>query len=406
MDIVEIEGKDIIAIHVPQARYNARPVYINGNWMTGTYKRNHEGDYHVSDLELKMILRDANDTGNDGIRLPKYGMKHIDEKTLSGYRQMFVLKNPDHQLNTEDDKEFLRVLGGYYVEEEAGEEGLTLAGLLLFGKGLTIRDRFDNLRLDYLDMTNLVGDQRYSDRVTYDGTWENNLFNFLRLVITRLTRDLPRPFKLEGVTREDDTPLHKTVREACTNMIIHADYLLTGLLKVEKYDDRFVLSNPGLLKLPLPTIYKGGEYRSRNPRMQTMLRMIGYGENIGTGFATIVKTWDSAHWMLPQLREDSELMKVELTLYQKKQNDTDNKHKNVSDKNKDVKVRASNTKITARQQLIIGLIKLKPTTTVKEMSVTLSVTERTISRDLAKLQEQSIVKRHGADNDGYWEVII
>lgn len=42
-DVVEIEGKDIIAIHVPQARYNSRPVYINGNWMTGIYKRNHEG---------------------------------------------------------------------------------------------------------------------------------------------------------------------------------------------------------------------------------------------------------------------------------------------------------------------------------------------------------------------------
>lgn len=126
--------------------------------------------YHVSDLELKMILRDTNDTGNDGMRLPKYGMKHIDEKTLNGYRQMFVLKNPGHPLNTKNDKEFLRVLGGYYVEEETGEEGLTLGGLLLFGKGLTIRDRFDNFRLDYLDMTNLVGDQRYSDRVTYDGT--------------------------------------------------------------------------------------------------------------------------------------------------------------------------------------------------------------------------------------------
>lgn len=405
VNIVEIEGKEIIAIRVPQARYNARPVYINGNWMTGTYKRNHEGDYHVSDLELKMILRDANDTGNDGMRLPKFGMKHIDEKTLNGYRQMFVLKNPDHPLNTEDNKEFLRVLGGYYVEEETGEEGLTLAGLLLFGKGLTIRDRFDNLRLDYLDMTNLIGDQRYSDRITYDGTWENNLFNFLRLVISRLTRDLPRPFKLEGVTREDDTPLHKAVREACTNMIIHADYLLTGLLKVEKYDDRFVLSNPGLLKLPLPTIYKGGESRSRNPRMQTMLRMVGYGENIGTGFATIVKTWDSVHWMQPQLKEDTELMKVELTLYQKRQNVTDNEHKNVSDKNKDVKVRVCDAQITARQQLILGLIKFKPIITVKEMSVTLSVTERTISRDLAKLQEQNIVKRHGADNDGYWEVV-
>lgn len=94
--------------------------------------------------------------------------------------------------------------------------------------------------------------------------------------------------------------------------------------------------------------------------------MIGYDENIGTGFATIVKIWDSAHWMQPQLREDSGLMKVELTLYQNKQNDTGNEYKNVTDKNKDVKVRGSGTKITARQQLILELIKLKPTTTSRK----------------------------------------
>ena len=92
-------------------------------------------------------------------------------------------------------------------------------------------------------------------------------------------------------------------------------------------------------------------------------------------------------------------MYVEIFLYLCRRNDTE--HKNVSDKNKDTKVRVHDTKITARQQLILGLMKLNSTITVKEMSVT----ERTISRDLAKLQEQNIVKRHGADNDGYWEVV-
>ena len=79
---------------------------------------------------------------------------------------------------------------------------------------------------------------------------ENNLFNFIRMVVPRLTRDIPRPFQMDGIIRKDDTPQHKAVREAFTNMIIHADLMLNGLLRVEKYDDRFVLSNPGLLKLP------------------------------------------------------------------------------------------------------------------------------------------------------------
>lgn len=45
VEIVQTEGKDIIAVHVPQADYHQKPVFVNGNMNKGTYKRNHEGDY-------------------------------------------------------------------------------------------------------------------------------------------------------------------------------------------------------------------------------------------------------------------------------------------------------------------------------------------------------------------------
>lgn len=94
------------------------------------------------------------------------------------------------------------------------------------------------------------------------------------MVAPRLTRDLPRPFKMNGIIRQDDTPQHKAVREAFTNMIIHGDLMMNGLLRVEKFDDKFVLTNPGLLKLPIEQIYAGGESKARNQRIQNMLRMI------------------------------------------------------------------------------------------------------------------------------------
>ena len=68
----------------------------------------------------------------------------------------------------------------------------------------------------------MIGDQRYSDRLTYDGTWENNLFNFIRMVIPKLTRDLPHPFSMDGVVRKDDTLQAKAVREAVTNILLSA----------------------------------------------------------------------------------------------------------------------------------------------------------------------------------------
>lgn len=50
------------------------------------------------------------------------------------------------------------------------------------------------------------------------------------MVLPKLTIDLPRPFQMEGMIRKDDTLLHKAVREAVTNMIIHSDLMLNGIL--------------------------------------------------------------------------------------------------------------------------------------------------------------------------------
>ena len=94
------------------------------------------------------------------------------------------------------------------------------------------------------------------------------------------------------------------------NMVIHSDFMVNGVLKVEKYDDCFVLTNPGLLKLPIEQIYKGGESKARNQRMQNMFRMIGYGENLGSGFPLILNAWNEKHWIKPELQEQPELMQV------------------------------------------------------------------------------------------------
>jgi len=317
VEVVKYEDRFILSIHVPQADYRQRPIYINGNLNKGTYKRNHEGDYHCTEEEVKAMIRDSNDAGNDGILIDHYNMEDIDLLTLSAFRNRFHSANPEHLLNDYDDKEFLRNLGGYTKDRATGREGLTLAGLLMFGKGLAIRERFDNIRLDYLDMTNLQPDSRWSDRITYDGSWENNLYNFFTRVLVKLVRDIKRPFVLKGAEREDDTPLHKAIREALTNLVIHADYMIEGVLRVEKHDDRFFFSNPGSLKLPIADIYKGGNSKARNPHIQSMLRMLGYGDNIGSGFPTIVDACKKENWRKPLLCESNELHTVELTISMK-----------------------------------------------------------------------------------------
>lgn len=87
--ICNINGADIIWIRVPQADYKTKPVYINENINKGTYKRNHEGDYHCTEEDIKAMLRDASDSGNDGTLLINYTMDDIDEASLRSYRIEF-----------------------------------------------------------------------------------------------------------------------------------------------------------------------------------------------------------------------------------------------------------------------------------------------------------------------------
>ena len=314
VEIIDYEGVPLMCITVPQADYRQRPIYINGNMMNGAFKRNYEGDYHCTEEDVKAMIRDANDSGNDGILIEHYNIDDIDSATLNAYRNRFRTANPDHIWNDYDDKDFLLNIGAYIRDRNTRREGLTLAGLLVFGKGLSIRERFDNIRMDYLDFTNLEEESRWSDRLTYDGRWENNLYNFFMRVLSKLISDIKRPFSLKGMERNDDSLLHKAIREALTNLIIHADYMLTGVLKVEKYDNRFVFSNPGSLKIPVVDIYEGGHSKARNPHIQAILRMIGFGENIGSGFPTILEACKKENWRRPLLEERPDLHLVELTL--------------------------------------------------------------------------------------------
>lgn len=313
--LCNIQGETILWVQVPQANYRQKPVYLNGNPLKFSFKRNHEGDYHCTEDEVKAMLRDASDSGNDGGLLTGYTMEDIDGNSLRNYRIAFEHRNPEHIWNGEDDRTFLRNMGGYATDRATGKEWLTAAGLLMFGKGVAVRERFDHIRMDFLDESNVQPGSRWSDRLTYDGTWENNLYTFVRLVLPKLVAGLKRPFRLEGMVRVDDTPVHRAIREAVVNMMIHSDYLITGVLKIVKTDQGFEFSNPGNLKLPVRAIYEGGHSVARNPRIQTMFRMIGYGDNIGSGFPTILRAWGEENWRKPDLWENEELHQVELKLW-------------------------------------------------------------------------------------------
>ena len=93
--VVEEDDINLIVIHVPRADYKLRPVYVGENPYKGTYKRNHEGDYHATEHEIRAMIRDQNPDGNDGMILEYYTMDDIDKETLRKYRQILRFEMTD-----------------------------------------------------------------------------------------------------------------------------------------------------------------------------------------------------------------------------------------------------------------------------------------------------------------------
>lgn len=214
---------------------------------------------------------------------------------------------------------------------------------------------------------------------------------------------MPRPFKMEGVVRRDDSLQHKAVREAVTNMIIHADFMVNGLLRIEKYDDRIVLTNPGLLKLPLEQIYHGGESKARNQRMQNMFRMIGYGENLGSGFPLILNAWNEKHWMKPELLEQTELMQVKLTLYIQNNVASGSSNDPINDPIHDPINDPIN--LTERQKLILQTFSEEKSLSRERLCEKTGLSDATAKREIAFLKKAGYLERVGSLKTGHWIVV-
>lgn len=149
VSIFTINENEVLVIYIPIANRRERPIFINGNPYLGTYKRNNDGDYRCTKSEIRQMIRDASDEPQDFGLIEKFTMDDIDTETLNGYRNMFRVTSSDHPYNTLDNKEFLIKLGGYKEDRKQNEEGLTLAGLIMFGKETSILEAFPHFHLDY-----------------------------------------------------------------------------------------------------------------------------------------------------------------------------------------------------------------------------------------------------------------
>ena len=316
--IREIDNKKIILINVPKAERKERPVYIvenpfNESKHAGTYRRNYSGDYKCSNEEIKRMIADQLDESQDSIILEGFSMEDLNKDTINSFRNRLRAVKPNHPWVSLDDKSFLYKLGAYDKDRKTKKEGITAAGLLMFGEERSITDEFHKYFLDYREK--MSDEVRWNYRViSSDGTWSGNIFDFYFKIINRITDNLNVPFRIVNGVRQEDTRVHEAVREAVANALIHADYRLPRGIVIEKGKTFFKISNPGSLRITREEALKGGISDPRNENIFKMFNLLGIGERAGSGLENIQLAWKEQEWLAPDLEELYNPDRISLTL--------------------------------------------------------------------------------------------
>ncbi len=303
---VPIKDTYLIRIDIPRASRENRPVFLNGNPLGNTFVRRFEGDQRLSNEAVKRMLAEQTEDSRDSRILKGFGLEDLYPESLRIYRQVFTNLQPDHPWNELDDRTFLQMIGAWRKDRETGKDGLTVAGLLMFGSHTAIQEEFPYYMLDYQERPEAKTEKRWIDRLTLDGLWSGNLYDFYRLVYRKLTAGLKVPFQLDEDQRAAESPVHTAIREALCNVLVHADYSDRASVLVVKRPDLYGFRNPGMMRIPLAYAMRGGHADCRNRGLHQMFRYVGIGDQAGSGVPKIIASWHECHWRLPELMDTAE----------------------------------------------------------------------------------------------------
>ncbi|MCR5836922.1 MAG: putative DNA binding domain-containing protein [Lachnospiraceae bacterium] len=313
VETYEKDGDLIIVIYVPMARREEKPVYINDDLFGGTFRRNHEGDYRCTRLQVKTLLRDQAENTMDMEVLDEVSLSELNKETIHGYRNRHSVLKAGHPFERLDDEEYLRSIGAAAISREDKQLHPTAAGMLMFGNEYDIVRHFPEYFLDYREV--LDPTIRWTDRLqSSSGEWSGNICDFYFRVYNKIVKDIKTPFALKDGDRIDDTEVHKAVREALANCLINADYYGTRGIVIKKEEDKLVFENPGYIRTGKVQMRKGGESDPRNKSLMKMFNLINIGERAGSGVPNIFNTWNDNGWKEPVIEERFDPDRTILTL--------------------------------------------------------------------------------------------
>lgn len=284
-----VDGQTVLVVFVPEVATTDKPVYLQATGLPrGAFRRIGTTDQRCTDDDLWALRQvDEPQPGFDAKVVDDCDIEELDPAAIAEYRRLRTLVNPQAEELSYPDEELLEAL--LAARRIKGELKPTVAGVLLFGKPLTLRRLFTTAEVSYVRVvgTEWVADPERRFAATLD-VRKAALLTF-RQIAAAIEDDLPKGFYLPPDSMQSlQEPLvpRKAFREALANAIIHRSYRFNQPTLVVRYSDRIEFINTGYSLKPVAELGRASPAQ-RNPILASVFRDVEIAEAKGSGIRTI-----------------------------------------------------------------------------------------------------------------------
>ena len=273
----ESEGATVIHVYVP----SGRTVYRKAGRI---FDRNNDSDIDITnnaDMVFRLYARKQSTYFVNKV-YPEIPISAVRHDLIERAKEMARAAGTEHPwVSMTDDEAVLRSCGLILEDPETNKEGITLAGILLFGTDSRIMSVLPQHKTDAI--FRVVDVDRYDDREVVT----TNLIESYDRLMEFGKKHLNDLFTLDGIQRVSSRDA--ILREIISNLLMHRDFSsgYTSKLVIERgrmtTENANLAHGHGILNLKTFRPY------AKNPPIAKVFREIGLAEELGSGMRNSYK---------------------------------------------------------------------------------------------------------------------
>ncbi|PJC61948.1 MAG: AAA family ATPase, partial [Flavobacteriales bacterium CG_4_9_14_0_2_um_filter_32_27] len=208
--VYNIDNKTIIHIQVPCSSQLHKSAGV-------VYDRSNDGDFKVTEPhQIAEIYNRKRTHYTEGIIYPGIQYSDFNPTLFPKLRNLIKSNEANHPWLSLNDEQLLQKAGLWKRDYQTGQEGYTLAAILLLGKDEVIQQVLPHYKIDAL--VRISNTDRYDDRLYI----QTNLIDAYDQLLGFVAKHLPDKFYTEGDQRKS---LRTAIfREIVANIIVHREY--------------------------------------------------------------------------------------------------------------------------------------------------------------------------------------